>query len=1624
MSHKSVVGYDTLDSCQECNASNNSRTKTVEYYIQWKGKSHLHDTWETEATLLPSTTNSLFFYKKTENILKPVKQKLDNYKKKQALKKSSINNDNNKPVVVEDPLRDLLQQFTTVERILGMKEGYYLCKWKSLPYSEATWEMESDINTREASREAISVFHKREQDHNKCCVSSSSTTITTTTTTPVYDHTYASCTTQPSFLPSSIKLFPYQLLGLDWLLTAWADPLRTGVILADEMGLGKTLEAISLISTSREMLLSTALGTTAPPSLVIVPLSTLEQWSKEFKRFASHLNVVLYIGNAKSRSLVREYEWRYMGDKCQCVKIDVLITTYEMILKDKITLSSQLWSHIVIDEAHRLKNQHSELYTTLQTLFNHPSTYKLLLTGTPIQNCLHELWCLLYFIQPQTFGEEDRETLFTRVDETLQELQEQPQDKRDDLLLQLKKDTNEIEHLLELYLLRRIKRNVDMGLPRKTHMIIPISLTKMQQEYYKMVLTKNFKQLNKNVDLSTTKNNSLMNIMMDLKKVCNHPFLFSGARQEEHASLVSSSGKLKVLDTLLSKLFANHHRVLIFSQMVKVLDLLEEFCTMKAYSYQRIDGSTSRCVRDASIEQYNAKSSTDFVFLLSTRAGGLGINLTSADTVIMFDSDWNPQNDLQAEARCHRVGQVKPVVVYKFVCKGTVEEEVLERSKHKLILDHVVIQSRRFDTSSSNASLGGGMGMELNEILKFGAQELFASTKEEENEEEVRLDIDRIIDQAEKERENSPCASAVATVPVSSSEKVQSSSFSSLLNSFKTANDLVCDVKKKKKKQSKKLGTRAWAEIIPKEDQVERSRVEEKIEQEEEEEETVVADYSSFYLPQRKTRNKKVCYAETTPRGRQDEDQDSVVDVEAAKSTITVKESKKMLQFNHLVHRMVMMCGTLWNLGLYKDSSSTVEAADEESFEARSKDVVIKGKKYITRDNVGLVHQAGMELFRASCVKMMEEEEEAMCAKTVTSNTSLQVVQRVYGLTALEIVLSRVVEQAKKTNCPSSRSKRECLLRLLQDQQELSLFIITDNVVDVGLLVGIHEYGCGNWKQIVEENEIIRKALFDNMIVDKDKALKKLRRTGVVDGFNKRAKVLLRMCLKEVVANTSLEGLFLFPLDREGDKEGRRRMEKVLSVELDEEDTRRKKKKKNKTGTAIGIVSSLPNNALPVAGILHKKPKGRLERAAERAAMKQQQQQQLAPVEDTPPLANASTSKNKIRPKKLLSSIKQTLRKLVSIHEWSSTQSDVIVCQKLCKYIGIIGTTVDRLLIKTQNEEELNELRNACWKYVETYTPAMSYTQLIDLYEDIKIDLMNQREREEGITIETEAEEPISCLSTGIEKELKTECTTSQSVVNTTTSSNSTVQASPPSCSSYSQRRRINSTSSSTSTSGKREEDDRKRYNTTRYSRSRHETTRHSIDRYHDYSSRDRSRPRSRYYDRQADEELDRRRRRGTFDETSSSYSRRRIREEDNSERRRIRTSAGSPGSTSSRSSRSRGRRVLDQGPPSILGRYEDNNSLVVGSLVKRPRVDTSTVSSTSNRIILNKRHAALQESDRESGEETVAESINSKKQIRVDTPTRVSMIQKKPRPDSPRLNTALLNRRHSTRRKTSECLE
>ncbi|KAI0219754.1 Chromodomain-helicase-DNA-binding protein 1-like [Lamellibrachia satsuma] len=485
-----------------------------------------------------------------------------------------------------------------------------------------------------------------------------------------------------------IQLRSYQLDGVNWLIQRYRS--KHGCILGDEMGLGKTCQTIALLAFLRSQKGNSA------PCLVVSPLSVLANWQNELARFLPDTKVTCYVGDKSTRESM-QHPLTDSNDT------GVVVTTYEICLKDASFLRSFSWLALVVDEAHRLKNRESQLH---QTLLDFHIDHRVLLTGTPVQNNLRELYALLSFVAPHIFLDRYTNEFVERYSEVTDS-----------------SGVSELHRLLHPFLLRRTKAEVVKDLPTKSEVVLYHGMSAVQKKYYKAILTKDVDAFENTYVVSKTR---LMNILMELRKCVNHPYLFDGVEPEpfqlgEH--LVEASGKLVLIDRLLTYLKARGHKVLLFSQMTRMLDILQDYLGYRGYTYERLDGSVRGEERYLAVQNFSENSNT-FVFLLSTRAGGQGLNLVAADTVIFVDSDFNPQNDLQAAARAHRIGQTRPVKVIRLLGRNTVEEIILKRAETKLQLTSAVIEGGHFSLGANKDALIADNNMQLQDILKFGVDKL------------------------------------------------------------------------------------------------------------------------------------------------------------------------------------------------------------------------------------------------------------------------------------------------------------------------------------------------------------------------------------------------------------------------------------------------------------------------------------------------------------------------------------------------------------------------------------------------------------------------------------------------------------------------------------------------------------------------------------------------------------------------------------------------------------------------------------------------------------------------------------------------------------------------------------
>ncbi|KAK7945452.1 hypothetical protein WMY93_001180 [Mugilogobius chulae] len=653
-----------------------------EFYVKFKGFSYLHCRWADLEEL-----------EKDKRILQKVKR----FRAKQQLNNFITEMD-------DEPFNP---DYVEVDRVLDVSEStdengelvtLYLVKWCSLPYEDSTWELKADIDQ--------SKIEEYEQIAAR------------TPNTKRVDRPHAA--DWPKLEGSrdyrnGNALREYQLEGLNWLTFNWYN--SRNCILADEMGLGKTIQSITFLY---EIYMKGIQG----PFLVIAPLSTIPNWEREFRTW-TELNAIVYHGSQASRKTIQAYEMYYRDAQGKVIKgayrFHAVITTFEMILADCPELRNIPWRCVVIDEAHRLKNRNCKLLEGLKMM---DMEHKVLLTGTPLQNTVEELFSLLNFLEPERFPSE--QTFMTEFGD-----------------LKTEEQVQKLQGILKPMMLRRLKEDVEKNLAPKEETIIEVELTNIQKKYYRAILEKNFSFLSKGGGAGGSGSGggggsgnvpNLLNTMMELRKCCNHPYLINGAEEkiaeefrETHSAdmpemalqaMIQAAGKLVLIDKLLPKLKAGGHRVLIFSQMVRCL-------TSGGLPHPETTGFGSICVPAVH------------------RAGGLGINLTAADTCIIFDSDWNPQNDLQAQARCHRIGQSKAVKIYRLITRNSYEREMFDKASLKLGLDKAVLQSMS-GRENANSGVQQLSKKEIEDLLRKGAYGALMD-EEDEGSKFCEEDIDQIL---------------------------------------------------------------------------------------------------------------------------------------------------------------------------------------------------------------------------------------------------------------------------------------------------------------------------------------------------------------------------------------------------------------------------------------------------------------------------------------------------------------------------------------------------------------------------------------------------------------------------------------------------------------------------------------------------------------------------------------------------------------------------------------------------------------------------------------------------------------------------------------------------------------
>lgn len=589
---------------------------------------------------------------------------------------------------------------------------------------------------------------------------------------------------KPALLAPDVELKPYQQVGINWLALLYR--MRMSCILADEMGLGKTCQVIAFLAHLKEK------GERSP-HLVVCPSSTLENWLREFARFCPSLVVEPYYGSQSERADIRE------TILANGANFDVLVTTYNLATggkQDMGFLKSLKFNVCIYDEGHLLKNSQSERYNKLMRL---RANFRVLLTGTPLQNNLRELVSLLSFILPGLF-EANREELLEvfkfKAKTTSSDTREGSPDPERSLLLSEQRIIK-AKTMMAPFVLRRRKEQVLQHLPPKSHEVAKCAMTEDQAKLYKEELSHNRGSIREAADNAVHEQiqggrkarqagQALDNVLMQLRKAALHPLLFrrhynddlvkqmaSEIMQEEqyksaneqyiiedmqvmndfelnnlctkfsltigqHAlpgSAFLNSGKILKLQSLLKDMQQRNDRILIFSQFTQILDILEKVLGMIGMKFLRMDGQTPVDVRQDMIDRFHEEEEVS-AFLLSTKAGGFGINLACANVVIVFDLSFNPHDDKQAEDRAHRVGQTRPVRVIRLITEHTIEESILTLANTKLALDkHVSEENDEIDAEAEGLVATWVLDQKTPEPAGIPApKDVPSSTKKEDSE--------------------------------------------------------------------------------------------------------------------------------------------------------------------------------------------------------------------------------------------------------------------------------------------------------------------------------------------------------------------------------------------------------------------------------------------------------------------------------------------------------------------------------------------------------------------------------------------------------------------------------------------------------------------------------------------------------------------------------------------------------------------------------------------------------------------------------------------------------------------------------------------------------------------------
>lgn len=717
-----------------------------EYLVKWKNQSYLRCTWMAGSWLwgIASASSRAAFGRRVEN-------RLPRMTTKDAIPEEYHRIDIVFDVRYTSVVRNSSEGID-MARVKEVDTAYV--KFKGLGYEDAIWEkppVYSDTERFKDFREAYEDFVRKRY----MSIPPQSTLRRTLANVRLQDfESNLIRKAQPTNMTGG-KVMQYQLEGLNWLYYQWYR--QHNAILADEMGLGKTIQLIALIATLVQ-------EHKCWPFLIVVPNSTCPNWRREIKKWVPSLRAVCYYGSSVARKLTQEYELfpkdpdadvdKKKRAEVKDIKAHIVIASYESIIDKgvQLSLSRVPWQGLIVDEGQRLKSDQNLVYDALSKL---RFPFKVLMTGTPLQNNARELFNLLQFL------DRDKHNA-AQLDERYAELTPE--------------NVPELHDMLKPYFLRRTKVQVLTFLPPMSQIIVPVTMSGLQRKVSKSILSRNpalMKSIfSRDGNAPVKERTNLNNILMQLRKTLCHPFVYSREIEDRSLdsdasfrTLVEASSKLQLLSIMLPKLRERGHRVLMFSQFLDNLDIVEDFLDGMGMLHRRLDGTISALEKQKRIDDFNAPDSPYFAFLLSTRAGGVGINLATADTVIILDPDFNPHQDIQALSRAHRIGQQNKVLVFQLMTRSSAEEKIMQIGKKKMALDHVLIEAMDKEDEA---------GMDLESILRHGAAALFNDDTEDDiiyNEASVDKLLDRSQIESTKTSENQSAESQFSFARIWANDK-------------------------------------------------------------------------------------------------------------------------------------------------------------------------------------------------------------------------------------------------------------------------------------------------------------------------------------------------------------------------------------------------------------------------------------------------------------------------------------------------------------------------------------------------------------------------------------------------------------------------------------------------------------------------------------------------------------------------------------------------------------------------------------------------------------------------------------------------------------------------------------